>query len=140
MNRHLLLIAVLTILGCQHHHAAMDPAHCPDAKPLSPMGWSLGEGKYVAQQAKNALIVQATGTNPAANYDVRIALQMPETYPPRFALYRRESPVAGAQMLTEFTTCVKFRLAPSQHIDEITIHDAKGDHVVPGATPPAARK
>jgi hypothetical protein len=134
------VILIAFLLGCEHHHPAMNTSHCPDAKPLSPMGWSLGEGTYFAQQVKNALVVQASGTNPDTNYEVRLALQTPQTYPPRFALYRRQSPVAGAQSLVEFTTCVKFRLTPSQNIKQVTIHDAKGDHIIEVELPLDAKK
>src|ERR1700742_100667 len=131
LNRYLpILIAIIAMAGCTHHHAKIDTSKCPEAKPLSPLGWKLGVGDYEAQIVQDVLVVQAHGENPGVNYDNQVALLMPDVFPPKFALYMRKSPNAGAHALTDFKVCAKYRLSPSQHLDFVVVRDANGDHVV----------
>jgi hypothetical protein len=123
------LIALLA--GCSHHHSKLKTTGCSSAMPMNNMGWSLGSGAYEAQVVQDMLVVQASGENPAVNYEEKLALQMPGIFPPKFVLYMRKSQGAGAQSLTEFKVCTKYRLSPSQHLDSVMVKDAKGDHTVP---------
>jgi hypothetical protein len=123
----------LILAGCTHHHAALDTSKCPKAEPLNPTGWTLGVGNYEAQVVQDDLVVQANGENPDVNYEEKLALQMPDMFPPKFALYMRKSQGAGVQSLTDFKVCTKYRLSPSQslQIKSVIVTDEKGDHTVP---------
>ena len=98
--------------------------------PMNDMGWTLGAGNYEAQVEQDMLVVQASGKNPDVNYEEKLALQMPGTFPPKFVLYMRKSQAAGAQSPKEFKVCTKYRLSPSQHLDSVVVKDAKGNHTV----------
>jgi hypothetical protein len=124
------MIPLLLLVGCSHHHSKINTSACPIAQPMNNMGWTLGVGAYEAQIVQDVLVVQASGENPAVNYEEKLALQMPGTFPPKFVLYMRQSQGAGAQSLTEFKVCTKYRLSPSQHLDSVLVKDAKGDHTV----------
>lgn len=130
MTRRTVIVAFAFLTGCTHHHSKIDTSQCPNAKPISPIGWKLGAGSYQAQIVQDVLVVQASGENPDVNYEDRLALQMPDTFPPRFALYQRKSPQAGAHSMADFNVCTKYRLSPSQHLDSVTVRDANGDHQV----------
>lgn len=87
-----------------------------------------GDVKYRANQMKDGVLIIAEGINRTSGYDNFFEQSPNRIIPPQFILKQRKPMGASADVLTPFTA--KTWLPFDTKIEEITVHDAQGDHQI----------
>ena|SRR5688572_29698074 len=84
---------------------------------------------YRAQQVPGAVIIFAEGVHPTSGYKEFFQRSMIDVFPPQFSLWHVVPSGIVLQVITPFTEHTSF--SASHKVDEVTVHDADGKHVVP---------
>jgi hypothetical protein len=127
------LVAALFQVGC----ATDGDSTSGKPKPGGPLDKPGGSGelcnengsvRYRANQIRGDVIVIADGSHNRAGFKVFFERSPIEIFPPQFILKHKAPATDSASVITPFTETTSFRAG--QKVDAVTVHDAKGKHVV----------
>lgn len=88
----------------------------------------LCEGKYSAQQVPGAVIIFAAGAHLTAGYETYFEQLPIDIFPPQHRLMHMKPAGIVAQVVTPFVVYASF--PAKDKIEEVVIHDSKGEHKV----------
>jgi hypothetical protein len=83
---------------------------------------------YRVQRVADGYIIHATGKNPTAGWKNLLAVSMLRIYPQQFEFRQRAPEGMVAQVITDYSTCLKWKT--TERFDMLTIRDADGAHPV----------
>jgi hypothetical protein len=89
----------------------------------------LGRAQYAAIQLRTGVRLYAVGFNPTGGYDNFLERMPIDVWPPEFAFYSVPPDGPASDVLTFFNVSTSFMTFDS--VDEVTVHDAAGQHRVP---------
>ena len=87
-----------------------------------------GDVKYRANQVPGGVLIIAEGINRTSGYDNFFEQSPIEIFPPQFILKQRKPMGGSLDVLTPFTATAWF--ATKETIEQVTVHDAQGQHQI----------
>ena len=100
---------------------------CPEHTDVRDM--PLGRGAtYRAEQHEGFVIIRASGRNPTAGWTNLLSVSPLRIYPQQFEFHQQAPDGMAAQVITDYSTCLKWRT--NDRFAELVVRDADGQHRV----------